>query len=213
MNSFVRSVSVLVLSLVGLTQAASAQQGSAPSASAPDAIPSGGAAPLRAERLSLRVAGGAVFPNAEAAQRRDAGPAAMLSAEYRLSHLWSLRADGEWSLLRGPPAPAGQEGSWAHHDLRTHGVSLNAVMRFTDGPLVPYVLTGIGAYRLQFVGGSPSPYGTTGALQVGLGADANFGGRINPFIEARAQVHLTDYGSTDYGITRVTPVMAGVRIR
>ena len=137
----------------------------------------------------------------------------MLSVEARLGARWSLRVDGEWSQLSGPPAPAGQDGFSSHRDLRTQGASLNGVVNMTDDQLAPYLLAGIGAYRLQRVGGDPSPYGTTGAIQVGVGFDSNIWGRVNPFIEARAQVHVTDYGADEFSPTVFWPVILGLRIR
>jgi hypothetical protein len=137
----------------------------------------------------------------------------MLSVESRLSRRWSLRLDGEWSLLHGPPPQAGREGDSRYRDLRTYGASLNGLRRFSEGRFAPYLLAGIGAYRLQRVGDYPSVYGTTGALQVGVGIDGDLWGRVNPFVEARALVHATDYGAVEYGPTIVWPVLIGVRIR
>lgn len=137
-----------------------------------------GTAPLRAQEISFRAAAGAAVPVGGAGDRRDAGPSAMLSVETGLSRLWSIRLDGEWSQLTGPPAPEGQEHFSNYQDLRTIGMSLNGVLRFSDGPLAPYLLAGIGAYRLQRVNGPPSPYGTTGALQGASASTATSGGGL-----------------------------------
>lgn len=100
-----------------------------------------------------------------------------------------------------------------YHDLRTYGASLNAILAPSEGELAPYLLVGVGVYRLQAVGQRPSPYGTTGALQAGFGIDAEIGKRINPFVEARAQIHVTDYGSDEWSPTVYWPVLIGVRTR
>ena len=172
-----------------------------------------GTAPLQAQDISFRVAAGAAVPAGGAGERRDAGPSAMLSAETRLNRLWGLRLDGEWSLLSGPPAPPGQENFSNYQDLRTIGASLNGIFWFSDGRLAPYWLVGIGAHRLQRVDAPASPYGTTGALQAGFGIDGNLWGRVDPFIEARAMVHVTDYGSDEFSPTVYWPVLIGLRIR
>ncbi len=172
-----------------------------------------GAAPLEAQDFSFGIAAGAAIPVGSTRERRDAGPAAMLSVETRLSNLWSLRFDGEWSSLRGPTAPDGEEHSSNYQDLRALGASLSATRRLSHDSLAPYWLAGIGAYRLQRVGAPESPYGTTGAVQVGIGLDSNPWGRVNPFVEARAQIHLTDYGAEEFSPTIYWPVVIGIRFR
>lgn len=172
-----------------------------------------GTAPLRAQEISFRAAAGAAVPVGGAGDRRDAGPSAMLSVETGLSRLWSIRLDGEWSQLTGPPAPEGQEHFSNYQDLRTIGASLNGVLRFSDRQFAPYLLAGIGAYRLQRVNAPPSPYGITGALQGGMGIDGNFWGRVDPFMEARVMVHVTDYGSDEFSPTVYWPILIGLRVR
>jgi hypothetical protein len=172
-----------------------------------------GAAPLEAQDLSVRAAAGAAIPVGGAGERRDAGPAALLSLEFGLSSRWSLRVDGEWSLLRGEPAPAGHEHFSDYQDLRTVGASLNGVLRLSDDSLTPYLLAGIGAYRLQRVDAPPSPYGATGAVQAGFGLDGNLRPRVNPFVEVRAQLHVTDYGSDEFSPTVYWPVVIGLQVR
>jgi hypothetical protein len=172
-----------------------------------------GPASLEAQAPSVRAAAGAAIPVGGAGERRDGGPAAVLSVETTLSSRWSLRVVGEWSLLRGPTAPAGQEHFSTHHDLRTLGVSLNGMMRLSDERLAPYLLVGAGAYRLQGIGDRASPYGTTGAVQAGFGLDSNYWSRVNPFMEARAQVHATDYGASDASATVYWPVVIGLRLQ
>jgi hypothetical protein len=172
-----------------------------------------GPASLGAQALSVRAAAGAAIPVGGAGERRDAGPAAMLSVETSLGNRWGLRLDGEWSLLRGPTPRAGQEHFSSDRDLRTVGVSLNGVLRLAHERLAPYLIVGAGAYRLQRVGDSASPYGTTGAMQAGFGVDGNYWSRVNPFIEARAQVHATDYGAGEFSPTVYWPVLIGLRLR
>lgn len=172
-----------------------------------------GVAPLQAQDLSLRAAAGAAVPVGRTGEERDTGPAAMLSVEIRLSRLWRLRLDGEWSQLTGTPAPAGQEQFSNYQDLRAIGASLNYVLKFSEDQLAPYLLAGVGAYRLQRVDAPASPYGTTGALQAGIGIDGNFWGWVEPFAEARAMVHATDYGSDEFSATVYWPILVGLRIR
>lgn len=169
--------------------------------------------PLDAQRLTLRAAAGAAVPVGGAADGRDAGPAASFSLESSLSRRWSLRLDGDWSLLHAPSAPAGQQPTFEHADLRTVGVALNVVARPFESGATPYVLAGIGAYRLQADGQARSPYGTTVAVQAGLGIEARLWRRINPFAEVRATVHATDYASREFSPTVYWPVLIGVQIR
>jgi hypothetical protein len=171
-----------------------------------------GQVPLQAQEISFRVAAGAAVPVASAGERRDAGPAALISIENRFGPRWSLRLDGEWSRLGGTPAPVGQEHLSNYQDLRTVGASLNGVRSFSDGRFAPYLLAGLGAYRLQRVDAPASPYGTTAALQAGVGIDGNLRGRIGVFAETRAMLHLTDYGSDEATPTVYLPILIGLRI-
>ena len=170
-------------------------------------------APLQAQGITFRAAAGAAFPLGGAEELRDPGPSVTLSIEKRLSSLWSLRLDGEWSELEGVPAPEGQEHFKEYQPLRITGGSLNGVLRISSYPITPYLLAGIGAYRLQRVEAPRSPYGITGAVQAGVGVDGNLWERVNPIIEARAMVHLTDYGSDEFTPTIYAPVLIGLRIR
>lgn len=170
--------------------------------------------PLSAQALSVRAGAGSAIPVGGAKKVRDAGPAAAIAVELGLSRRWRVRLDGEWSLLNGPAAPPGQEIYSRYSDLRTQGGSLNAVMRFSDGAFSPYLLAGIGAYRLQRVRAPKSPYGTTPALQAGVGVDVNLSRSIGAFAEARGQVHTTDYGAArEFGWTTFWPLIAGIRIQ
>ena len=172
-----------------------------------------GAGGLQAQGIFIRAAAGAAIPVFGAGAIRDAGPAAMLSLESPLSRRWSLRVDAEWSRLDGPPATAGREHFSQYGDLRAVGASLNGILRFSEDEAIPYLLGGIGAYRLQQSGGDPSPYGTTAGVLAGAGIDASIWRRVNPFIDARMLVHLTDYGSHELAPTVYWPVLIGLRIR
>ncbi|MDP9347936.1 MAG: hypothetical protein M3P24_02125 [Gemmatimonadota bacterium] len=90
---------------------------------------------------------------------------------------------------------------------------MNGILRSSEDDLAPYLLLGVGAYRLQAVGQSPSPYGTTGALQAGFGIDGRVRERLNAFVEARAQIHVTDYGSNEWSPTVYWPVLIGLQIQ
>lgn len=52
-------------------------------------------------------------------------------------------------------------------------------------------------------------------IRMGFGIDGPPQYRVLPFLEARAVVHFTDYGSGgDFRLTRTgTPIMVGVRVR
>lgn len=172
-----------------------------------------GTGPLGAQDLSFRVAAGIAVPAGGAGERRDTGPSAMMSVEIPLGRLSGLRLDGEWSRLTGKPAPAGQEHFSDYQHLRSIGVSLNAIGRFSEGRFAPYMVAGLGAYRLQRLDAPASPYGTTGALQAGLGVDGPLWQRVAPFLETRAMLHVTDYGSDEFSPTVYLPILVGLRVR
>ena len=96
-------------------------------------------------------------------------------------------------------------------DLRTLGASLNAFLRAAGGLIRPYALVGLGGYRLQRIGDDPSVYGTTAAVQAGLGIEVSAWHAVEPFIEARTVLHITDYASEEFTPTVMWPVMAGLR--
>lgn len=159
------------------------------------------AVPLRAQELDLRFGAGVAVPVAEAGDRFEAGPTAMLSLETHLNRALMLRLDLEGSRLPG-----------SFRDLRTIGLAVNGVRRFSGDVYAAYLLAGIGAYRLQRIGDRPSVYGTTVGLQAGLGIDAELWERIAPFAEVRTVLHLTDYGASDFRPTRFWPVLVGVKV-
>ena len=159
------------------------------------------------------MAAGAAVPVGDASDLRDTGPSAALSLETQLSTRLLLRLDGEWTRLQGPSAPPGQERFSTYQDLRAVGASMNVLFRLIERKASPYVLAGGGAYQLQRIDAPRSPYGTTAALQAGFGMDGKIWERLNPFVEARAVVHLTDYGSHDFSLTTYWPLMLGLRLQ
>lgn len=169
-----------------------------------------GAPSLGAQRVTSGGGMGVALPVGDAAERRTSGPAATVTFELYLSRRWSLRLDGDWSLLQGRPAPAGQEVQPAA-DLQAYGVALNAVARVFDAATTPYLLAGAGVYRLQ-AGDARNPYGPTAALQAGVGVETRVSPRIQPFAEARITVHATDYASREFAPTIYWPLLFGLRI-
>lgn len=169
------------------------------------------AAPLQSQELSVRAGAGTVIPVGGAAEDRDLGPTALLSVEIPATRRFTVRVDGEWSLLDGADAPPGSASSSQYQNLRIAGVSLNAVRRANPDRPGGYFVFGIGAYRLQRTGAIRSVYGTTAAVQMGTGIERRFG-RAVPFAEARAQLHVTDYGSNEFTPTIVLPLVLGLRI-
>jgi hypothetical protein len=168
------------------------------------------APPLGAQDSAVRLGAGVALPVGGVAELRGAGPAAALSLESRVAGRWSVRLGAEWAVLAaGPTTPEAGAGV---RELRTVGISAAAVRRFGGGAVAPYLLLGAGGYRLQEVGGSRTPYGTTGALQAGIGVDVARFARLAPFAEARALVHATDYGSREWSPTVYLPVQVGVRV-
>lgn len=169
--------------------------------------------PLSGQDVGFRVGAGVAIPVGGAGERRDMGPAGTISIESSLTRVWSVRVDGDWSLLRGTAAPPGQEHLSNYQDLRSLGITANGIARFSDERLTPYLLIGLGAYRLQRVDAPKSPYGVTPAAQVGVGLGATVWDLVNPFVEVRALIHATDYGSREFTPTVYWPVLVGVRIR
>jgi len=166
-----------------------------------------GAAPLRAQDLSFRAAVGPAIPADGTAERLHPGPAAMISFETRVNRAWSLRWDGEWSLLTGRSFPAGRQP-----DLRAIGASLNGLRRFSATPVTPYLLLGVGAYRLQRVGAPTRRSRWNVAVQAGFGIEDGLWDRVAPFLEVRGMMHLTDYASAEFTPSVYCPILIGVRI-
>lgn len=167
--------------------------------------------PVSAQEVIVRPNVGVAVPLGSAGEVRSLGPMTALALETRFGR-WGLRLDGEWALLDGTPAPPGQEIFTEYQDLRSIGGSLNLVRTFSEGDLAAYGLVGGGAYRLQRTDAPPSVYGTTRAVQMGLGVESDHWDRIRPFMEGRLLVHLTDYGGRQYGFTVVAPVGVGLRV-
>jgi hypothetical protein len=166
-----------------------------------------GAAPLAGQGTCFRVGTGLAQPVSEAGERYRAGPLAAASIQTPLGGLWSVRFDAEWSRMDGRPV-----GQVTPPDLRTVGGSMNAVRHLSRARAAPYLLAGIGGYRLQRVGDDPNGYGTTPMVQLGMGVDASVLRHVHPFAEVRAQVHLTDYAADELSPSVFRPLTLGVRI-
>lgn len=149
---------------------------------------------------------GAAVPTGGAGDRYSPGPAAALSLEAGLNSHFAIRLDADWSRLGG-----GEIASYPA-DLRTYGGSLNALLGPSEGRVRPYALVGLGGYRLQRIGDNPSVYGTTAAVQAGLGIEASAWHAVEPFIEARSVVHITDYASDEFTASILWPVIVGLRL-
>lgn len=139
----------------------------------------------------------------------DAGHTTLLALEWGSGGSWALRAGAEWGRLDGT-----ESGPLSTQELRVRGATLSGLLRDGRGPIHPFLLAGIGLMRLDGRGGQVAP-DITAAAQVGFGIDGPPRYRVLPFIEARAVVHFTDYGSTgDFRLTRTgVPVMVGARLR
>lgn len=170
------------------------------------------AAPLRAQELSYRAGGGVAFPTGD---RRDAGLTAMASVERPVSPSWSLRLDLEWSRFNGQTASPGGEHFANYQDMRIVGAALNGILNLSvdDADIAPYLVGGLGGYWFQRADAPRNPSPLSGALQIGIGIDSHFWSRVNPFMEARSTMHLTEYGGADYTfVTYRFPVVVGIRI-
>jgi hypothetical protein len=176
---------------------------------------------LVAQSLTARAAAGVAVPVGTAGgagERYRPGPAAEIAVETPLSvgasGRGSLRVGATWVRLPGRVI-AGPSGAGARYaDLGMLGGSLDLVVARTGGAAEPYLVAGLGAYRLQKRGERRNPYGTTAALQAGVGVDLRPRSRIGPFVEARLVLHVTDYASAAEFVPTVhAPVRVGVRIR
>lgn len=168
------------------------------------------ATPGAAQELSLRAGWGRMAPLGDGRELWDPGNAALLAMEWGAGGTWALRAGAEWARL-----PGRESGSSSSSALNIRGATLSGLLRDRRGDIQPYLLAGLGLMRLDGRGGGSNPYGTTAAAQVGFGIDGPPQYRVLPFLEARAVVHFTDYGSGgDFRLTRTgTPIMVGVRVR
>lgn len=170
------------------------------------------ATPLRAQDLSYRAGAGIAFPTGD---RRDAGPSAMAAVERPLSRSWSLRLDLEWSRFNGQTASPGGEHFANYQDMRIVGAALNGILNLSehDADIAPYLVAGFGGYWFQRADAPRNPSPLSGALQIGIGIDTHLWTRVNPFMEARSTMHLTEYGGANYTfVTYRFPVIVGIRI-
>jgi hypothetical protein len=115
---------------------------------------------------------------------------------------WGVRADAEYFRLG-----AGE----FQRAMRGAGLSVAAALYFGNDVIRPYMLAGLGAYRLQIAGAHSSPYGTTFAGSLGVGLDLRVYRRLGVFAETRYVLHATDYGLGGPGTTSHGPVYIGVR--
>lgn len=157
--------------------------------------------PLHSQEIDFRAGAGVAVPIGPAGLRYHPGPAGTLSADWELSPAFLLRLDGEWTWMATRRSP---------YDIVTYGLSLNAVLRVPEASVAPYVLVGVGGYRLQKIG--TRPHEITTAVQAGLGVDADLWDRFAPYVEVRTIAHVTSYASDDLTPTVFLPVTAGVEV-
>ena len=165
-------------------------------------------APVAAQDLAIRLGGGLAAPIYTTSNDYVTGPAAMAALEAFLTPRWGLRLDVEWSRIneRDDLGSGGQVQTW--------GASLNGVYRFPGQLARPYLLAGVGAYQLERTVFEADPYdfGITSAVQLGAGIDLDLWPGVEPFAEARAALHMTDYPHPDVGPAYIWPVVVGVRL-
>lgn len=160
---------------------------------------------LSAQMLDVRLGGGAARPVAGSDDLFASGPAAQLSLGAQLSRVFGLRLDAEWGRLAGGHVASEPD------DVHVYGASLNVVLRVPDLVVTPYALVGIGAFRIH-PGGDEPYYGTTGAVQAGLGVELHVWDRVRPFAEIRQTLHLTDVAAPEFRATVVRPAVVGVSV-
>jgi hypothetical protein len=163
------------------------------------------AGPVRAQDGAITAGLGLSIPRGTAGERYGFGPAGRLSVEVQRGSRLAFRLDAEWSRMPGGILEFYPE------DLLTYGGSLNALWRFRGSRYVPYLLLGAGGYRLQRMGDDPSVYGTTPALQAGVGLEAWYRATMAVVVEMRTVAHLTDYAAEEFTPSIFWPVMAGLR--
>lgn len=154
--------------------------------------------------------GGVTVPILGAATRRGPGPAVLVG----LSHRVGLKAELSWELLDGPQITDERDRNYTNlGDLSVLGVSLGLNAQAATAGFAPYLGCAIGAYWMQRIGGTRSPYGITWGVHATAGIDWKLEGPIHPFVELRGIFHLTDYGSQEWNPTIYFPVVAGARFQ
>ena len=165
-------------------------------------------APVAAQDLAIRLGGGLAAPVYITSNDYVSGPAAMVALEAFLTPTWGLRLDFDWSRIN--ERDTGVSGT----QVQTWGASLDGVYRFPGESVQPYLLAGVGGYQLERTAFEAERYshGITPAVQAGGGVDLDLWPGLQPFAEARATLHLTDYPHIDDGPTFIWPVVVGVRL-
>lgn len=150
----------------------------------------------------LGAGGGSAAPLGDQARVRTSGWSLTSGAGVVRDSGWGVRVDAEYFRL-GPGE--------SQEAMRGAGLSASAVLYFGNETIRPYLLAGLGAYRLQIAGAPSSPYGATVAASLGVGLDLRVHRRLGAFAETRYVLHATDYGLGGPGTTSHGPVYIGVR--
>jgi hypothetical protein len=170
--------------------------------------------PAAAQEVEVEAIGGLQVPVGAMARYRTAGPRFGGAVRYHLDGSpWSIRAELTTGRLMEVAEEREGYPPFRPGDLASHGLALTGIRRIGAGAVQPYLLTGIGAYRMRIEGSDPNPYGTIGSLLAGGGLEQEVGPwRI--FAETRAKVTLSDYGSREFspGIQLPTTVGIGRRV-
>jgi hypothetical protein len=150
----------------------------------------------------LGAGGGRAVPLGDQVHVRTSGWSIAFGAGTLSDSAWGVRADAEYFRL-GP-------GEF-QRAMRGVGLSASAALFFGNETIRPYMLAGLGGYRLQIDGAHDNPYGTTVAVSLGVGLDLRLHRRLGAFAETRYVLHATDYGLGGAGTTSHGPVHVGVR--
>jgi hypothetical protein len=166
--------------------------------------------PAAAQEMEVSALGGVQVPLGGMAQYRTPGPRVGVAIGYHLAGSpWSFRA--ELTSGRLMEVAEDREGypPFRPGDLASHGVALAAIRRMGEGTVQPYLLTGVGGYRMQIEESGPNPYGTIGALFAGGGLQREMG-PWRLFAETRAKITLSDYGSREFSPGIQLPTTVGI---
>jgi hypothetical protein len=161
--------------------------------------------PLRAQEV--RVGAGVAIPTGSL---NTLGPAALISLGTPATSAFGLRLDLTIETQgHATDAPGGPQ---SRGTLRSVGASLNGLLRLGSGETRPYLIGGLGGYRLRAQERADNPNGTTWGGNLGAGIDMRWGG-VSPFVEGRALVHVSDFGSYELSPTLYFPIIAGLMFR